>query len=707
MIMSHDAGPRWRRLLEPLTAVVLGLAFLGIEAAYQLQAMDRLSDNWSNLVEVLRLRLDGTPLGEAVYMFIAMQLLLHAGFGLLCWLLALATGNAFPQWAHRRFTLLFGWFAVAVLWVLVGNATEYPWSNSGTPSKLIAYPVLERFRLFDLLTLLVVLTVSVVLLRIALAMPRLRRQLPRISLFSVLGLVAWATVHVSRLDRQGEDTAASAKPNLILIGIDSLRCDAVGAGRGLGLTPNIDRFLRDGAHRFTDAITPLGRTFPSWTSILSGRYPVATGARENLIALDSLPQFDTVAEIAQAAGYHTVYATDEVRFSNIDRSFGFDQVITPAMGAADFLLGKANDLPLPNMISNTWLGRNMFPATYGNRAAALTYRPETFVDWIDSEFTPRDQNLFAVHLALPHNPYTWAKSENETFARSTDRAYLYANAVIEADKQFGAIMEMLERKGMLKNALVVLLSDHGEALGIPTSDTLLRGETARQLLDGENISLWGHGTSVLSPHQYATVLAIRGYGAAELSPSEREHPEPVSMVDIAPTLVDLANLKANAPFDGSSLGPLIAQDPAAKAAFLARPRFTETGFRTRLIMLGDFDESRVMGEAAAFFVMDPDTGRFEVRPELVEKLIADKERAALSQNWLLAAIPVGEGRKLQKYVLVSRRGGLPRRLESPPAQDADPEIRGLWQALNERYGAEMLPPAPYVELPPIGLAAAK
>src|SRR6185436_6132389 len=117
---------------------------------------------------------------------------------------------------------------------------------------------------------------------------------------------------------------------------------------------------------------------------------------------------------------------------------------------------------------------------------------------------------------------------------------------------------------------------------------------------------------------------------------------------------------------------------------------TETGFRTRLIMEGDFDERRVLGEAAAFFIMNPVTGRFEVREDLIPRLISDKERAALSQNWLLAAIPAGEKQDRQKYVLVSRHGLAPQRFESPPDDSADPEIRGLWQALADHYGREML-----------------
>lgn len=704
MSVVVHSGKR-RALMEAVVAALLGIGFLAFVAWQQLRVMDNLSADWPALIESLQLRLGETPLGDAVYQFVGMQLLLHAAFGLLCWGLARCTAIAFPGLGRRPYLLLAAWFAIGVSWVLIANATEYPWSKSGIYSEVFGVAVVGRFRLLDLLTFLVLACVLWVIARTLLAYPAIRRQLPRAALFGtllVVCVVAWRSLQLIRIP---EVAAETGKPNIILIGIDSLRGDALGGRNGLGLTPHIDKFIRDGGHQFTDAITPLARTFPSWTSILSGKYPTSTGARENLLSFSQLRQFDTVAEIARRAGYHTIYATDEVRFSNIDATYGFDQVITPPIGAADFLLGKANDLPLPNLVSNSWLGKWMFPYTYGNRAAAYAYRPETFVEWVSSEIEPDRSTLLAIHLALPHNPYNWAEPDNRIFDLVADRSYQYANAVIKADTQFGSVLAMLERKGLLGNAIVVLLSDHGEALGNPDTDSMLRGEVARQMLDAERISFWGHGTSVLSWHQFAAVLAIRGYGASELGQSAHLHDEPVSLVDIAPTLIDLAGLEARDPFDGWSLRPLIEGDAAAPTRFMTRPRFTETGFRTRLIMLGDFDERSVLGEAASFFVMNPSTGRFEVRRELMNRLISDKERAALTSKWMLASIPAVDRQSLQKYVLVGLQGQSPQRLTAPPAADADPEIRALWQALADHYGSEMRPPAPRAELPPVGLAS--
>jgi hypothetical protein len=152
-------------------------------------------------------------------------------------------------------------------------------------------------------------------------------------------------------------------------------------------------------------------------------------------------------------------------------------------------------------------------------------------------------------------------------------------------------------------------------------------------------------------------------------------------------------VSTGAAFDGASLRPVIANDAAALARFAARVRFTETGFRTQRIADGDYNERSALGEAAAFFRMDPDSGRFEVRQELMPDLLADKERAALTRDWLLAAVPNRDDRHTQKYVLASRHDGSARRLEAPPTPD-DGEVYSLWQELHRQYGEELLPPAP-------------
>jgi len=265
----------WRnRLLEAGLAIGLGLLLLGLSAWQSMARMGDVSADWTGLIASLGLKLDGTPLGDAAAAFIFFQLLLHAGFGLVCWLLALITARAFPPLRARRRWLIAAWVAVAALWVLVGNATMFPWSGSGFHADFFVRPLAGGVRLFDLFTLILLAAVGFIALRNVATLPRVRRVLPRVAAYSALALIAWGAIGWMRASGEPARVAqGNTAPNIILIGVDSLRRDAVGQVRGLGVTPNIDVFLRDGAHTFNDAVTPLARTFASWTAILSGRNP--------------------------------------------------------------------------------------------------------------------------------------------------------------------------------------------------------------------------------------------------------------------------------------------------------------------------------------------------------------------------------------------------------------------------------------------------
>lgn len=674
-------------------ALTLGLGLLIVPTVQRFLQLEELVLRRSALMKTVGVELWGTPLGGEVLRFAAHQILLHLGFGVSVWLLALMTEAATPSVRGRRNLLTVAWFGIGVLWVLLANATLYPWSQSGLHAEWLVEPLLAGLRLFDIFTVLVVALIAVIGMRAALTFPRVRVHLPRVFAYGAVLLMFFLTAGILRASDSAAPAPAQRQPNIIIIGIDSLRRDTIGEHRGLGVTPNVDHFLR-GAHLFADAVTPLARTYPSWISILTGKYPRSTGARENLLPRPTLREFRTLPEMLRSQGYYTIYATDETRFSNIDETYGFDAVITPTIGAADFLLGKAGDLPLSNLVVNTRLGRLLFPPLHANRAAFQTYRPSTFIDWLEDEIEPAGPTMLAVHLTLPHWPYRWAEPDDRVFSRSADRQYLYLNAVIAADRQFGELMDVLERKGFLGNAIVVLLSDHGEALGVPATDTLLRGQAMREVLGSVQVSLWGHGSSVLSPPQYSPVLAIRGYGPQELSRAGAVHTVPVSFVDIAPTLLDLAGLPVGEDVEGLSLRPILHGDPNAAELFGERPRFTETGFRTPLVDVEDIDELKVFDEAAAFFRMNPQNGRIEIRPELMPRLLADKERAVITGRWLLAAIPATPEAQRHDFLLVDRRAGLARRLVAPPDPQAEPEIARLWDALHAHYAGELAPPAP-------------
>jgi Sulfatase len=384
-----------------------------------------------------------------------------------------------------------------------------------------------------------------------------------------------------------------------------------------------------------------------------------------------------------------------VRFSNIDESYGFDQLVTPPIGAADFLMGKITDLPLTNVVANTWIGGHLFPYTHANRAAAVLFKPRSFLQRLDSELEFDRPTFMVAHLCAAHWPYYVAGVPEDADQRThEDDRPLYDIGLGTADEMFGEIVALLERKGALRNAIVVVLSDHGEALSM-SGDSLL-GEVQTDRVAGlrmpVNLMDWGHGQSVLSPVQFSVLLAFRSFGdGVQYRPSGRTLDAPATVLDIKPTLLDLLGLPGvEAGAYAQSLAPLLARDDAELAGRLhARPRFTETDLRVSVSQLGTVDEDAAARENSLYFAVDRETGRLELRPTAFPVLMEFKERAAILGPWLLAAVPADVAH--HQYLLVDRHTGVGRMLEAAP-QATDRDAFALWTALHAAYGEELRPP---------------
>jgi arylsulfatase A-like enzyme len=686
-IASSGTGSYWRGLL---LALLLGLAALVL-------ALWELSAHYAGMLtsRVTRAAADSvlhTPvLQRAVVWFLGVQLLLHLALGAAAWLAARMSGATWSAWREHPRRLVLAWFALLYLLVGLANAARYPWSVSGSWFRALLHALPGGQWLPAALATLV-LTLLGAQLALLVWRSRWRRAWLRALVWSVLlGVVAAVSAHMPRPDPGPE--VARRSPNIVLIGIDSLRTDVIGMRGDPGYTPNLTAFLREG-QVFTDVTTPLARTFPSWIALLTGRSPMRTGARENLLPRTSIRTGVTLADRLRAAGYRTVFATDEVRFSNIDASYGFDQTITPRVGTTDFLLGTLNDIPLSNLIANTRVARWLFPDTYGNRAAAVTYDPDTFVDRVNGELGSDKRPLFlASHLTLPHWPYHWAADENAIFARTADQRYSYLAAVIGVDRQFGQLLDVLGRKGVLDNAIVVVFSDHGEGLGLP-SDNMLYSLEAKTAVGRLVVWMYGHGTSVLSARQFHVVLGVRSFGNSLVAAQPGVYEaDSLCMEDVAPTLVDLLGLPREVgEYDGLSFAGRLRSGREAAPVGVTRIRFTESAYSPPSLGRGDTDESDLVGEADLFFRVNRTSGRFEADVARWSELLATKERAAVGQHLLLAATP-GKVGGTQNFIAVPLAGGLPRRLLQLPGERDDAELRTLWRALHEHFPGELGVPA--------------
>lgn len=629
----------------------------------------------------------GTTLMWNLIWFGVALVALHLAFGALCWGIGILSASNDPkpdQGKNERQHMVL-WFALLTLALLAINCSLFSRSSLGSA---YARTLTIEFMRVELGVWIATLLAGAAVVVCALPLVRRLRSGWRptgntrrwaigcVALVLPFAIAGWATANRTHND--------ASRTNVILIGIDSLRLDIMRDPRTAAVAPHMRAFLGESAW-FTDTMTPLARTFPSVMSILTGRLPHKTGAYMNLPPRDFIHEGDTLGRIFSRAGYHSVFAMDEVRFANIDSSYGFDKAITPPAGATEFLLSLFADTPLTNLLVNTRLGSWLFPYIHANRGAAATYDPDTFVERIDREVEFGKPLFLATHLTLSHWPYTWANAPlppDKKEPGSTWPQY-YVDVIHRVDQQFADLMEVLRKRGVLENAIVVLYSDHGESFGkhnealVPDYDPLIAALAA--------VPQWGHGSTVLTAHQYKVVLGMRGFGAAAAKiPAAREIGAPVTVMDIAPTLTKLTGVETESPFDGLSLLPLLAQrDGETPPQFQHRVRFTETEYTPVGVATpeGKMSASGI-ARAAEMYEIDPVTDRVTVRRNNLPHMLGIRQYAAIGDEFLLAALPFRKEGLSHMFVLLHKEGSVPQLLASAPTPDAPEDLRRVWDAMQ-------------------------
>lgn len=227
-----------------------------------------------------------------------------------------------------------------------------------------------------------------------------------------------------------ERATGAARPNVVLISIDTLRSDRLPAYGYDGVeTPAIDRLAADGV-LFERAFTHVNLTLPSHLSLFTGLLPHEHGVRDNAgyRLAEGIP---TLAETLRGAGYATggFVSSFVLRAgTGIDRGFDFYD------DGVGFETGRQlGELQRPGMetldVAARWLG-----------------------GVADSPF------FLFLHLYEPHAPYSPPPPFGERYAAAYDGEVAAADAVV------GELIRRLEERGLYDDALVILLSDHGEGL---------------------------------------------------------------------------------------------------------------------------------------------------------------------------------------------------------------------------------------------------
>ncbi|HLX82755.1 MAG TPA: sulfatase-like hydrolase/transferase [Terriglobales bacterium] len=292
-------------------------------------------------------------------------------------------------------------------------------------------------------------------------------------------------------------TPLRPQPNVVLVTIDTLRADHVGAyGYKQIKTPNIDGLAAEGA-RFERAFAVVPVTLPSHSSMLTGTYPMLSGMHD-FSANKLSPLQPTMASVLKQAGYRTGAV---IAAAVLDSRFGLNQGFDFYYDHFDF--SRLDEANLDEM------------ERPGNAVADVA------LDWLAKN---SDKKFFLwMHLYDPHFPYNPPEPYKTEYA-----ARPYDGEIAFADEQVGRLLRFLKEKEIYKNTVIVLCGDHGESLGEHGEKT--------------------HGFFIYNATMHVPLI-IR----LPESTSPRVVADPVSLVDLMPTVLLAAGLEVPAQVQGHSL----------------------------------------------------------------------------------------------------------------------------------------------------------
>jgi arylsulfatase A-like enzyme/Flp pilus assembly protein TadD len=306
----------------------------------------------------------------------------------------------------------------------------------------------------------------------------------------------------------------NADRNILLVTIDTLRADALGAYGGRATTPNLDGLAAHGA-RFAFAHSHAVVTLVSHASILTGRYPYEHGIRDNT-GYRLSPKQPTAATVLKSRGFSTGAF---IGGYPLDHQFGlgvgfdvYDDRFTNATGP------EANDRerPADAVVKSAlgWIGQ----------------QPSKWFAW--------------VHLYDPHAPY---QPPAEWAAKFPSEPYL--GEVSWTDAALAPLFDSLAAQS--RSTLIVVTGDHGESLGE-------HGELTH--------SLFAYEPTLHVPLIIATTAPGQPNGAQKGVVID----SPVRHVDLLPTLLDSAGLQPDSSLPGVSL-----RDAIANGRTQERPSYFE------------------------------------------------------------------------------------------------------------------------------------
>ncbi|MBZ5614193.1 MAG: sulfatase-like hydrolase/transferase [Acidobacteriia bacterium] len=316
--------------------------------------------------------------------------------------------------------------------------------------------------------------------------------------------------------------AAVSKPNLVLITLDSTRADRVGFLGAKGAhTPSLDRLAGESLV-FERAYAQAPGSVVSHATILSGAYPQSTGMTEIGGTLSSSLPY--LPELLKMHGYRTAALVGSIDLDprnglaqGFDRGFEtYDAGFRPAMP------GDA---------------RPPLTERRGDEVAARA------IAWLDHN--ARQQFFLWVHITDTHI--------NDARAGRAS----YNSAITAADAAIGKLLSALQQRKIYGNTAVIVVADHGESLGAHGEDT--------------------HGVFLYDETIHVPLL-VKLPASQVAKPATGRVSAKVRLVDIAPTVLEIAGFPVPSQMQGQSLLRVAKSSAGSDQPVYSRADLPQRGF---------------------------------------------------------------------------------------------------------------------------------
>jgi len=456
------------------------------------------------------------------------------------------------------------------------------------------------------------------------------------------------------------------QPNILLIQCDQMTAHLTGVyGHPVVQTPSLNRLAEQGV-RFNNAYSPCPVCVPARSAIMTGRYISRTGCYDNGCMFPS--NMPTICHYLSIAGYETIVA-GKMHFIGPDQLHGFERRLTTDFHPSDLsflpprphegLKEDAGFHDQPIAINYVTAGPRQWniEMAYDDEVhfRALEYLASKRSDYRGSpqrDYPARDERPFflSVSYTYPHEPFyptqeLWdlyeemeielpsIPKELADFEHPMDKMLnrfhgthrvdledpgalyrmrrAYFALVTLVDRKVGELMQAIDNFGLSDNTIVLFISDHGDMLG------------ERQMV--QKRTFYEYSTHV----PWLLSLPTRWRGGIVVD-------EPVSLVDVMPTILDCAGIAAESilPIDGRSVIPLIVGRREPERAVFSEMHSEGVTTTAFMVRQRNYKYIHVTGYPAQLYDLAEDPGEWRNLANLPDyQMIKDRLHALILDHF--------------------------------------------------------------------------